>query len=129
MKLPDLYADKKRMAALEGLVVELLRKLGGRVEVPYHVIQDTGLSHEITTDTDLSTGTTVLKLTKSGTLAEIAARTPIRTPLESKLYEISCKEQAAEVKANNEELAKMWSDSALFDGWVEGNKKSRESEK
>lgn len=128
MKLPDLYAQQKRMAALEGLVVELLRKLGGRVEVPYHVIQDVGLSHEITTYVDPSTRNTVLKLTKSAPLAEIAKQTPIRTPLESKLVEISLKEQAAEVKANNEELAKMWSDSALFDGWVEGNKKSRETE-
>lgn len=69
MKLPDLYAEKKRMFALEGLVVEILRKLGGRVEVPYHLIQDTGLSQEITTETDLQTRMVTLKLTKSGTLA------------------------------------------------------------
>jgi len=69
-----------------------------------------------------------LKLTEgSKPLAEIAKQTPIRTPLESKLVEISIKEQAAEVKANNEELAKMWSESALFDGWAEGNKAARET--
>lgn len=129
MKLPDLYADKKRMFALEGLVVELLRKLGGRVEIPYHVLQDIGFSNEITTEADLQTRMVTLKLTKSGTLAEIAKQTPIRTPLESKLVELSLKEEAAEVKANNEELARMWSESALFDGWAEGNKKARENEK
>lgn len=129
MKLPDLYAQQKRMFALEGLVVELLRKLGGRVEIPYHVLQDIGFSNEITTEADLQTRMVTLKLTKSGTLAEIAKQTPIRTPLESKLVELSLKEEAAEVKANNEELARMWSESALFDGWAEGNKKARENEK
>lgn len=130
MKLPDIYAQQKRIQSLEALVAELLRKLGGRVTIMRRDLMDVPNSREFYTSENPSEGSFTLKLLKgSKPLAEIARETPIRTPLESALVDISIKERAAEIERDNEELAWMMSESALFEGWAEGIKKGRENKK
>lgn len=130
MKLHDLYDNQKRMIALELLVVELLRKAGGRVELPRRVLTGIPVTHEYTTEPNENSDTVVFKLIDpSRPLGEKGKELPVHTQLEADLVRIGVNELKAEVARNNDELIAMReSSAALFDGWKAGVEQAREKD-
>ena len=110
MKPSSFYAMQNELKSLHSLVVILLEKLGGRVEIPAIVVaeklQGLPTSHEFTTGpaSDVTYMVAIKLVKHSQPLGEAAKTFPIRTPLESSLVGIGWRELEAEVQKNNAEL-------------------------